>query len=637
MPVANVSEIVGRRDLVAEAQGWAELRLKKRELEAKLNKEAEARKPKPYDFDIASFGTKNENMLALQEDLNDQAYNYAMANSDLLSIDPRSEDCGPDCQNAHRTLHNMQSAADIFNTYGDDLKTRYDELAAKMIEDPENYDNDENHQRLQDMKNVWEQGMGGENYNFTFGPDGRLVVNSKKRKKTQKIKTDASGAIVFDENGNPVKLYDDGKGGETDAPSQAMKDENGEPMPIMVDMETGQDSDWQTSQKSFGNWLTDLGFSDVVQNANSSNLQKTSADYANLVYTDADGNYDTYTDKSYEALEAYIFGNGGYWDDKAGTGRTNGHSYYLKNLVAQDKMAAGDTTPITKAEIVQKAYELGRANKEGDSYRPGSKKTTEEEQYETPFVTSTIGGSDYNQEIVYDKDNNYNLSSTQNPDYQTDVYESNYTFEGQNLDTAESGFIDLNVQVDPDRVALISGDNRFSQVENSNQLASYLDNASFQSRELGLSLFYKGKAISDENFQKLDLEEQKKCSYERALYGEILLPARDEKKLLEMGIIKEGSYKTSSDGNYISLQAIVGADKYWGRIAGTGATKGESGTINQQMLSDAKVLQKTKNLQLQCSLDPSYSKDCGNVSQSQPVNNQGNQNTSTIDTSKYNK
>jgi len=81
----------------------------------------------------------------------------------------------------------------------------------------------------------------------------------------------------------------------------------------------------------------------------------------------------------------------------------------------------------------------------------------------------------------------------------------------------------------------------------------------------------------------------------------------------------------------------VGADKYWGRIAGTGATKGESGTINQQMLSDAKVLQKTKNLQLQCSLDPSYSKDCGSVSQTQPVNNQGNQNTSTIDTSKYNK
>ena len=47
-------------------------------------------------------------------------------------------------------------------------------------------------------------------------------------------------------------------------------------------------------------------------------------------------------------------------------------------------------TPITKAELVQKAYELGRANKEGDSYRPGSKQSTKQDEYETPFVTSTI-------------------------------------------------------------------------------------------------------------------------------------------------------------------------------------------------------------------------------------------------------
>ena len=633
MPVANVSEIVGRRDLVAEAQGWADLYLKKQKQEAELAKAAEAKKPKPYDFDIASFGTKNESMLALQEDLNDQAYQFAMANSDVLAIDPRSEDCGPECQNAHRTLHNMQSAADIFNTYGDDLKTRYDELSELIRTDPDNYDNAENRQKLEDMKNVWEQGMGGENYNFTFGPDGRLVVNTRTRNKTQKIKTDVSGAIVYDGNGNPVKLYDDGKGGETDDPSKAAKDQQGNPMPIMVDMDTGQETDFSTSQTGFGDWLTNLGFSDRVTNANSSNFQRTSGDYAKLVYTDNEGNYDPYVDKSYEALEAYIFGNGGYWDDRSGTGVTNGHSDYLKFLVNEDKMAAGDTSPITKAEIVQKAYELGRANREGDSYRPGSK-TTKEDEYDTPFVSSTISGSDFNQPINYDKDNNYNLSTTQNPDYETDVYDSNYTFEGQTLDTAESGYINLNVQVNPKNVALISGDNRFSQVENDNQLASYLDNASFQSRELGLSLFYKGKAISDENFQKLEPEEQKKCSYERALYGEILLPARDEKKLLQMGVIKEGSYKTTSDGNYIVLQAIVGADKYYGRIAGTGATKGESGTLNQEMLNDAKILRKTKNLQLQCSLDPNYSKDCKGISQSQPASNQS---PSSIDTSKYNK
>jgi hypothetical protein len=633
MPIANVSEIVGRRDLVAEAQGWADLYLKKQKQENELAKAAEAKKPKPYNFDIASFGTKNENMLALQEDLNDQAYDFAMANSDVLAIDPRSEDCGPDCQNAHRTLHNMQSAADIFNTYGDDLKTRYDELSENIRTDPDNYDNAENRQKLEDMKNVWEQGMGGENYNFTFGPDGRLVVNTKSRNKTQKIKTDASGAIVNDANGNPVKLYDDGRGGETDDPSKARKDKDGNPMPIMVDMDTGQETDFKNSQTGFGDWLTNLGFSDRVTNANSSNFQRTSGDYAKLVYTDNEGNYDPYIDKSYEALEAYIFGNGGYWDDNSGTGQTNGHSNYLKHLVNEDKMATNDTSPITKAELVQKAYELGRANREGDSYSPSSK-TTKDSEYDTPFVSSTISGSDFNQPINYDSDNNYNQSATQNPDYETDVYDSNYTFEGQTLDTAESGYINLNVQVNPKNVSLITGDNRFSQVENDNQLASYLDNASFQSRELGLSLFYKGKAISDENFQKLEPEEQKKCSYERALYGEILLPSRDEDKLLKMGIIKEGSYKTTKDGNYISLQAIVGADKYYGRIAGTGATKGESGTLNQEMLNDAKTLRKTKNLQLQCSLDPNYSKDCKGISQSSPASNQS---SSSIDTSKYNK
>ena len=163
MPIANVSDIVGKRDLVQEAQGWADIMVKKKGLQMKTEQAKQARKPKPYDFDIAQFGTKNENMLAVQQNLNDQAYNFAMANSDLLRIDPYSEDCGPNCKQAHRTLHNMQSAAKIFNTYGDDLKGRYDRLAELMREDPDNYDNAENAQLLLDMANVWEQGMNGEN------------------------------------------------------------------------------------------------------------------------------------------------------------------------------------------------------------------------------------------------------------------------------------------------------------------------------------------------------------------------------------------------------------------------------------------------------------------------------------------
>ena len=42
-------------------------------------------------------------------------------------------------------------------------------------------------------------------------------------------------------------------------------------------------------------------------------------------------------------------------------------------------------------------------------------------------------------------------------------------------------------------------------------------------------------------------------------------------------------------------------------------------------IKDAKILRKTKNLQLQCSLDPNYSKDCKGISQSQPASNQNQQ------------
>ena len=46
MPIANVSDIVGQRDLVKEAQGWADLRLKNKELQAKEAKEKQKTKPK---------------------------------------------------------------------------------------------------------------------------------------------------------------------------------------------------------------------------------------------------------------------------------------------------------------------------------------------------------------------------------------------------------------------------------------------------------------------------------------------------------------------------------------------------------------------------------------------------------------
>ena len=84
MPIANVSEIVGQRDLVKEAQGWADLRLKKKQLQAREEKEKLKSKPKPYNFNTENFGSENPHMFDLQQNLNQQMSDYALANAELL-------------------------------------------------------------------------------------------------------------------------------------------------------------------------------------------------------------------------------------------------------------------------------------------------------------------------------------------------------------------------------------------------------------------------------------------------------------------------------------------------------------------------------------------------------------------------
>ena len=61
MPYADVSDIIGRRDPVAETQKWTQLYLQRKEMEQKLAESKEKRQPKPYEynFDQESYGTDN--------------------------------------------------------------------------------------------------------------------------------------------------------------------------------------------------------------------------------------------------------------------------------------------------------------------------------------------------------------------------------------------------------------------------------------------------------------------------------------------------------------------------------------------------------------------------------------------------
>ena len=549
MAIANVSEIVGRRDLVKEAQGWAQLRLQREEARRRQQEAKQKARPKPYNFELAEFGTANESMLALQEDLNNQVYNYAMANVDVLSLDPRSEECGPNCKQAHLVLANMKNAAAVFNTYGDDLKSRHDALAELMVKDAANYDNAENEQKLEDMRNVWRQGLGGETFNFTFNNQGRLVVNSRSRKKQHKIQTDPSGQPIVDENGQNIKLYLDAEGNETPDINLAVRDRDGNPIPIMADVDTGQDSDFDSRQLGFGDWLNSLGFNDRVSNVGQGNFQTTVGQYEKLIRTNINGN--PIEDLSIQALEAYIFGGNGTWNDNAGVGKTNAHSKYLEQLVRQEK---GEDHVITKADILQKAYDLGIGVKRQSS-GPGSPGTQ--------LATFDIEGYKYNQDLIFDDEKSFNIDVNKQTEGYKDATIQTYVFNGQDYSRGQEGVIKFRVDFKPGNVTVLDGDNRFQQVKSDVQLSSYNKQVEFEGAQYGVALFYDGKAISKEDYENLPIKEKERARYRKAMYGNMLLPAKDKQNLDRLGI----NYSVTQDGKSLLIKTIVPAERYENRVA----------------------------------------------------------------------
>ena len=90
MPYADVSDIIGRRDPVAETQKWTQLYLQRKEMEQKLAESKEKRQPKPYEynFDQESYGTDNPYQQELFNNLAEQSQQMTYADMDYLTVDP---------------------------------------------------------------------------------------------------------------------------------------------------------------------------------------------------------------------------------------------------------------------------------------------------------------------------------------------------------------------------------------------------------------------------------------------------------------------------------------------------------------------------------------------------------------------
>ena len=311
MTVANVADIVGRRNLVEEAQGFLKLRHEKEKLAMQQKEKAAAAKkaatPKPYAFKFADWGSENQYMQEWMGDLQDQSTQLTMADAELLRIPYYDERCGAACQQAHQRLRNRHASAQQMKNLQKSFKTDYERLK-KLIEDPttsEEYDNEENRAKLARMEEEWAKGM-----KLNIDPKtGRLLVMNGEDIQVAKV-NDAGQPLFLDENGN-----------ETADPESAAKDENGQPM---VAMTLAEEKKWVPT--TLDDYYSTLGLESLAINAktwNPESFQQFVDPGLYDVENDGYGDYDPETksfsanpeSNLYKQAELAIFGSHGLTSD----------------------------------------------------------------------------------------------------------------------------------------------------------------------------------------------------------------------------------------------------------------------------------------------------------------------------------
>ena len=226
MPFADVSDIIGKRNLVQEAQQWAQLGLEKKKVALMEEKAQEQSKVKNYEFNQAEFGVENPYFSDQMRNLNDKSYQWVLANADLLKIDPTSPDASPEVKRAHRINANLQMSAKQISSISTNLSNKYKTNLTKM-NDPQTKDlfnNSENVALMQGVENLWK----------TFGADGSMFFDIdfntgnlviKERQKMQVQEVNDNGELLFINSDGKKVTQDDDAFDENSQPSMVEGDD----------------------------------------------------------------------------------------------------------------------------------------------------------------------------------------------------------------------------------------------------------------------------------------------------------------------------------------------------------------------------------------------------------------------------
>lgn len=534
MPYADVSDIIGRRDPVAEAQKWKQLKLQEKELEQKLAESKKKNQPKPYDYsyDASSYASENPYQQELFNSLADEHQNMTYADMDYLVVDPAYAD--GTTRQKHLNLEKRTQFAQRLNVFADKAKSIDDDLVKKIAENPAKYDNQENRDLLARLRKDWTMG-----HNWRFDENSNGVIE-------QKIPVQ----VPIVENGKPKYKKANGQGTTFNADEALM--ENGNPVPATVASET----EFDTKLIGMNEWWGSQGFDKIVENKGKDAFSW--EQYFDDIVTTDNGELDH--ENSYNLLEPHLFGKHG-WDDKVGDGSLPYHSAVIEDWMRTMEDEGGNriyaNKPLTKADILkyiaENAYKskmekqkLSLQQKQASKDLDQKIKSDEQEKLDLKLKEELSNGN-YNIssfEVVGDSQ----ISPQEGWKYEEEQWKSDW---GTAL--ALSGeYEKTSFTFDDSDVTLLRGNNKF---KNSDAFSGKGESRQFVFSGVANFRYYDGEFISDTMYEALSDEEKAKVIWKTGVKGSFV--ANDDTEQQVWGSL---GYVVGEDN---TVDAIIDIDKLY--------------------------------------------------------------------------
>tara|TARA_R110000824_G_scaffold141449_1_gene308011 strand:+ start:4153 stop:5967 length:1815 start_codon:yes stop_codon:yes gene_type:complete len=233
MPIADVSDIIGKRNLVEETQGWMSLALQKKELALKELEKKKEDKLTPFEWEMANWGSDNPYFQEQLQDLSQDYYNNVYSMAPHLSINPNDmENCPPGspCANAHRLKNTLDGTPGAFKAFQTRFKNDFD-VAQNLIGEKDSlYYNQDNLQTLENAKGEWMNG-----FKPAYDQDGRLMAIVTETEKVPQKDENGNALYVTEAGDGTTTNKDDAKIGEDGNPVQATADQEVEKMITLDD------------------------------------------------------------------------------------------------------------------------------------------------------------------------------------------------------------------------------------------------------------------------------------------------------------------------------------------------------------------------------------------------------------------